>query len=352
MPIMEPLVSVVVPVYNVARYIEKCVMSVLGQTYRNLQVILIDDGSTDGSSSICDSLAASDSRAAVIHQANSGVGTARNRGIQAADGEYLIFLDADDWIETGMLEKMVNTAEQSQADMVVCSAAAHVDSSRDRYSRQYYRTQKSLTVQDGFWSWDGTSEDIWAQLNHPGRWPFVWNKLFRSSFLKENHITFQCGLPLGEDGLFMLIAMQYARRISFLSDRFYHYRFNRKESATIMHSRQICVRFAHHIAVVQALLHAFYERKLWDENVPFLLHWLVQFLYTDYIRISPAEHPGFACPLQEMAGQYHLLDHESELPAWAAKRLRSMAGQPKAYPRAVRNLRVLLVKIQNRFIKA
>lgn len=116
-----PLISVIVPVYNVKDYLEKCLQSVCGQTYRNLEIILIDDGSSDGSGELCDFFAQRDGRIKVIHQANAGQSAARNRGLAIAQGEYLGFVDSDDWIEPDMYEFLYRLLRENRADISVCS---------------------------------------------------------------------------------------------------------------------------------------------------------------------------------------------------------------------------------------
>lgn len=117
---MEKLISVIVPVYKVEKYIHKAVNSILEQTYRNLEVILVDDGSPDNCPKICDEYAAKDKRVKVIHQKNMGLAAARTSGIIKAKGEYVSFIDSDDWIESDMLEKMTLAAEKNCADIVIC----------------------------------------------------------------------------------------------------------------------------------------------------------------------------------------------------------------------------------------
>lgn len=114
-----PKITVAVPVYNVKPYLEKCVRSVLAQTERDFELLLIDDGSTDGSGELCESLAASDFRIRVVHQKNQGLGGARNTGIENAQGEWIIFPDSDDWLEPETLETALSAAERAGADMAV-----------------------------------------------------------------------------------------------------------------------------------------------------------------------------------------------------------------------------------------
>ena len=117
---MNSTISVIIPVYNVERYLHECLDSVLSQSCSELQIILIDDGSTDDSGMICDEYAAKDSRIAVIHQKNSGAAAAKNAGLRMATGEYLSFVDSDDYLEPGAFRHMVNLLEKSSADVIQC----------------------------------------------------------------------------------------------------------------------------------------------------------------------------------------------------------------------------------------
>lgn len=116
----EDLISVIVPVYNAELYLEKCLLSIQNQTYHNLEVILIDDGSSDQSGTICDAFAEKDGRFKVIHQGNAGQASARNAGLRKADGKYIGFVDSDDYIETVMFEEMYHAAQNSGACIVMC----------------------------------------------------------------------------------------------------------------------------------------------------------------------------------------------------------------------------------------
>ena len=114
------LVSVVVPVYGVEKYVEKCLDSLSHQSYENIEVIVVDDGSTDRSGDICEEFAKKDKRIKVFHKTNGGLSDARNYGIKRAKGEYVCLVDSDDWVKSGFVEKMVNVALRENADIVVC----------------------------------------------------------------------------------------------------------------------------------------------------------------------------------------------------------------------------------------
>lgn len=116
---MEDLISVIIPVYNVEQYLDRCLQSVVNQTYKNLEIILVDDGSTDASATICDNWKEKDSRVFVLHQENAGASSARNNGLQYAKGAYLTFIDSDDWVEADMLEYFMKQIVSKEADMVI-----------------------------------------------------------------------------------------------------------------------------------------------------------------------------------------------------------------------------------------
>ena len=115
------LISIIVPVYNVEKYIHECVDSIINQTYKNIEIILVDDGSPDNCGKICDEYAKKDNRIKVIHKPNGGLSDARNHGIDVANGEWLMFIDSDDWIEPNMAEKLLHSALNNKADLAISS---------------------------------------------------------------------------------------------------------------------------------------------------------------------------------------------------------------------------------------
>ena len=117
---MKELISIIVPVYNVEQYLDDCLISIINQTYKNIEIILIDDGSTDKSGKICDEYAKKDSRIIVIHKENGGVSSARNAGLRIAKGAYIGFVDPDDWIAEDMYEVLYSNAKKYDADVSVC----------------------------------------------------------------------------------------------------------------------------------------------------------------------------------------------------------------------------------------
>ena len=117
---MEEVISVIIPCYNVEKYIDRCMESVLNQTYRELEIILVDDGSTDRTGNICDRYSQIDARVKVIHKENRGLSSARNAGLDICQGDYIFFVDSDDWISHNMYEKMLSSLKSVNADIAVC----------------------------------------------------------------------------------------------------------------------------------------------------------------------------------------------------------------------------------------
>ncbi|MBQ8301255.1 MAG: glycosyltransferase [Clostridia bacterium] len=171
-------ISVIVPVYNVEKYIEKCLDSIINQTYKNLEIILIDDGSTDNSCRICDEYALRDERFTVVHNENGGVSVARNAGLKKATGEYIMFVDSDDYVESDIAEVLMNLTLQYDADISMCSFK-YADTDGNT------RNQTDLAVAEGCISGD----EFWQCFYSGGRTIGVtlWAKLYKRSLWQDIH---------------------------------------------------------------------------------------------------------------------------------------------------------------------
>ena len=163
----DTLVSVIIPVYKVEPYLDQCLQSVTGQTYRSLEIILVDDGSPDGCPEICDKWALRDTRIKVIHKKNGGLSDARNAGLDAAGGQYICFIDSDEWVMKDMIEKLLTSAVKEGADICACGIM-------DCYpDHQTIRTAKYLK---------GGSEEIYRRLYNETEYPVsAWGKIYRRS---------------------------------------------------------------------------------------------------------------------------------------------------------------------------
>lgn len=211
------LVSVIIPVYNVEKYLEECLDSVMNQTYQNFEVILVDDGSTDSSGRICDEYKKRDNRIYVIHQENGGLSVARNRGYLQASGEYVYFLDSDDWILPETLSGLIETATAQNADIVFFDAFSFTDDSESFKIKQRYFRKNVYKSENG--------EQVFSKLQdnneYHGAVPLLF---FKKSFIKENNISFLPGI-LYEDMLFTYEAFCKAGIVAQNSNAFYQRRY-------------------------------------------------------------------------------------------------------------------------------
>lgn len=204
------MVSIIVPVFNAQKYIKRCVESIKNQSYQDWELILIDDGSKDDSSSICDELKQSDSRIYVVHTINQGASAARNRGLDEATGDFITFVDADDWVEPNHLEVLVNQIN-SDVDLCINSFIADLYYGSRPYQYKEVKTQDNIESINAFFT---------ILLQHS---QFLWNKLFKNNIIEDNHIRFNTSISLGEDNIFILEYLNYIRGLSASSVCTYHY---------------------------------------------------------------------------------------------------------------------------------
>lgn len=213
-------VSIIVPCYNAEKYISESLDSILNQTYKNIEIICVDDGSTDKTREVIEEYAKNDSRITLICQENSYAGIARNNGIKNANGKYIMFLDADDFFEKNMIEVLLESALKNNSDIVLCGAYKF-DNITNNVTDFNNILRKNLIPenQDVF-----NAKDIPKDILNV-TWDATWNKLFRLDFIKENNLTFQ-DTKVSEDVVFNRLAMILAERISFVDKSLIYYRVN------------------------------------------------------------------------------------------------------------------------------
>ena len=214
-----PLVSVIVPVYNAARYIDDTVASILCQTYEAIEVLLIDDGSTDGSSELLDAMAAGESRVQVLHSENRGVSHARNLGIVAASGEWAMFVDADDFLDPGCVETLVSDAESSGAQIVLCGMTFdYLDDERCLLRSERHSSRRSASVSS--LAHEGHMYEHLYEANYVQS---ACAKLFCMDVLRRNSLAFDETLSSYEDHYFVMDCLSVMAPLYIEERCFYHY---------------------------------------------------------------------------------------------------------------------------------
>lgn len=212
---MNPLISVIVPIYNVEKYLARCVDSIVNQTYKNLEIILVDDGSSDRCPQMCDNYAQKDSRIKVVHKKNGGLSDARNAGMAVARGEYISFIDSDDYVSDDFFECLLDVMNKENSDIAECSVVKFYEDNRfdefsDDLSVKTYDTQDAMSAL--------IAENPFHQ--------HVWNKLYKTELIKD--IPYAVG-KLNEDEFWTYQVFGRASKVAKLNKTMYYY-FQRNSS--------------------------------------------------------------------------------------------------------------------------
>lgn len=210
------MISVIVPVYNVENYVGDCLHSLVRQTYRDLEIIIINDGSTDGSLEICKAYERVDDRIVLLSYENGGLSEARNRGLSVARGEYISFVDSDDWLSFNFYEELLNSLTKNDADIALCG---------------YYeegRVKRSDTVHSGEFICTGIKALYHTLAFTKGLWfnISVWNKLYKRELISGLRFSGR----MYEDIMYNVESMYRAKKVVYLGKSLYHYRLGRSES--------------------------------------------------------------------------------------------------------------------------
>jgi len=231
--IVTDLISVIVPVYNGEKYLSLCGESIINQSYKNIEIILINDGSTDGSGKICDAFALGDNRIRVIHAKNNGPAAARNIGMECARGEFIFFIDADDFIEKNALELLVENYHETKADIIVGDFKSIHNNIPGPGHKGAFADDKLLLKQD-------IISYARCYLKRPNRFTlfaYSWGRLYKSAIIKDNHINFNPNLFTYEDVAFNYDYFKHSSRVYYCKAAIYNHVFHdHYMSATMMMS--------------------------------------------------------------------------------------------------------------------
>ena len=260
-------ISVIIPVYNIQQHLRECLDSVLGQSYPHLQVICVDDGSTDESPAILAQYAQKDNRVQVIRQQNAGPGAARNTGLEAATGEYVIFLDSDDWFEPDFLEKMVDTAVREGADVAICRAVEFDTNSGRELPSEWMMKKQYLPGKLAFAPQEMADHLFQFTYGMP------WDKFYRRELLTSSGIRYPA-LKNSEDLAFVYPTLLAAKRIAVVDEVLIHHRINRM--ASVSNSR--CGQPEAPYEAFQIVKEYLEQHQLMDTYRRSFLNWAMEFL--------------------------------------------------------------------------
>ncbi|WP_304960424.1 glycosyltransferase [Thomasclavelia cocleata] len=248
---MNNLISVIIPVYNVEKYLHRCVDSVIYQTYSKLEIILVDDGSTDISSIICDDYQKKDKRIRVIHKKNSGAASSRNEGLSIAQGDYITFVDSDDYIELDMYENMMCINEKYNCDLVLCDCYKENKSKRDIFTHN---------IREGYYDKEMLYKEYFPTLlmTNSVDYPATISNcvcLFNRLLLDKHRIFYKDGLRFSEDLLFGSQVMYYANSFYYMKNHcYYHYVYNPTSVTNIFYKNKWDIMKQLHVEVEKFFL--------------------------------------------------------------------------------------------------
>ena len=216
----EELISVIVPIYKVEQYLEKCIDSIINQTYKNLEIILVDDGSPDNCGKICDEYSKEDNRIKVIHKKNGGLSDSRNKGLNISSGNYVVFIDSDDYIDTNMIEKLYNKLIETNSDICICD-----------FIREFENFSKYNNFEKKYFCVEGNEKFkcLYNQYNVVST--VQWNKLYKKNIFDS--IKFEVG-KINEDEFIVFDEFEKANKIIYVLEPLYYYR---QRQNSIMNSK-------------------------------------------------------------------------------------------------------------------
>ncbi|MDO5709602.1 MAG: glycosyltransferase family 2 protein [Coriobacteriales bacterium] len=269
--------SVVVPVYNVLPYLDECLASVCAQTLSDVEVVCVDDGSTDGSGQACEAWTSRDARVRVLHKENGGLSSARNAGIDAARGTYLFFLDADDALEPDALERICAAFDETNADVVTFGATCFPEAATPWLER-------CLSPREVVYEQFSPALLLSESSN-----PFAWRTACKRDWLVTSGVRFDEGVRYGEDTIWHFCLYPASRRTALVPDKVYRYRLNRAGSLMSSDAKGSARRVADHVTIVEHVFAAWDAAGLLDTWGAELVGWSVA--YVLYAALRQPEGP-------------------------------------------------------------
>lgn len=276
-----PSVSIIIPVFNAENYLSDCLDSIVNQTMNNIEIICINDGSNDNSLSILKKYAQKDDRIIVYEQQNSGVSVARNLGLSLATGECVVFIDADDYIATNMMETLWNNYQKTNADIIVFGGQT--------FPIAIEWINKKMAARNIIYEYDSLN----ALFYEMGSIPFLWNKMFKTKLIQQKNIFFNSDFALGEDQIFQFQLFPLARKIQYIDDSLYRYRVENKNSAMAKFSNKFKLKNSIHLQIVKTIIEEWQVQGYLSGNERHLMRWVIKFLKN--CTIDTPKHSLYFC---------------------------------------------------------
>ena len=295
----SPLVSVIIPSYNVDQYIKQCIDSILTQTYRKIEVICIDDGSTDNTIPILEFLVQKDDRVKLIKQNHQGVSAARNKGLENAHGKYISFVDSDDFLQWNSYEILVEVAEQFKLDLIIFGA--NIVGEAPEW------IQKKVNTVYKYYP-EGTADNV--VFEEESARPFLWlHFIKRTLFEDERKIRFNENMEMGEDQLCQFEYVPMAKSVMVIDDKLYNYRIGRSCSLMQLYEKQQMKKFESHLILGQNLMETWKQHGLLSKNEDQVLTWFINLTYWCIISFPKMFQPKLAKQVVDLIHKYDLKEY-------------------------------------------
>lgn len=292
-----PKFSIIIPVYNVENYLSKCLDSIINQTLLDIEIICIDDGSMDNSFKILLEYAKIDSRISIIKKENGGLSSARNAGMNVAKGNYICFVDSDDYIAFDFCERLYTEILEHNPDIIVFGAnifpmTKETDSwtynNLSPYTQQFKKFEPEILLS-----------------NNRG-YPFVWRNSFKRSFLVKYNLKFDENVKFGEDTVFQVCAFPGANNISYIGDKLYNYRYDRKNSLMFNSRRDDFKRLKQHMNIIESIAIYWKKRKFLPKWNKLFIAFMLDFLGYDLLCYKDTNKGELVNEFFEIASTYEL----------------------------------------------
>ena len=292
-------VSIIIPVYNVEDYLPKCLDSCINQTLYDIEIICVNDGSTDCSLRIGEHFAVIDPRIQIIDQENKGLASARNAGIRAANGQWIMFLDSDDFLSENACERIWLESQHEKTDVVIFGS--EIFPVYPEVDHWYKETLYTGTHR--FYEFDP-----YILFHMPGGKPFVWRQAFSSSLLKKLNMSFEEGNRYGEDLIFQFKTLPMAKNFSVISDRLYNYRWYREGSLMSKANQNLDYKMGEHVKMVHTITEYWAKNDLLDLYGTDYYTWVLQFMVPALHKLKQNERAVHAQKLRQIIEEYKLPD--------------------------------------------
>ena len=297
-----PFFSIIIPIYNVENYLEQCLSSIRDQIFSDIEVICVNDGSTDRSREILRCFLKADRRIVIVDTKNEGPSTARNLGLSLAQGEYVLFIDADDYADIELCSFIHEQCQNKTPDIIVYGACPFPSGASPWLPH-------NLTTRSCLYEHSGVEALIYENGSHP----FVWRNAFKRRFLQKHQVQFCSDVSFGEDLIFQFMAFPFAERILFSEKQLYYYRWERQGSAMFCAEKNLAQKYADHIRSVNILAEYWKLHGLLKDHGKDFFVWTISFLGPDLYRYTGSDKQKLLYDVRTLWKTYQLDHYLNEL---------------------------------------